>query len=652
MTSFVGRDNELADIAPLLGTHRLVTVTGPGGVGKTRLAVEIGARVWESFAGGVWLADLSAAEPSARVSGLVANALGVQPEGRDPLKAIVDHLGQQRVLLILDTCEHVADQVRSMAETLLRAVPNLVILATSRVALDVDYEAVRTLAPLPLVAAERLFMERFGRSGSEEPDATVRQICTKLDGLPLALELAAARSRSASPEAVLGMLEDPKNFMRLRHRRGIQRHESLDSVVDWSFRLLTPAEQVTFLRLGVFASSFSERGGASAATDDTYGSREVAEAIWSLADYSLLERVMDASETRYRMLETLRAYARQHLKVSEAIASSRRLATALLELVGPWIPSNAECVAERRLEIDNIRGVIPLLNDAEPELVQLLAVTVLGAADASADYVSYQREADAFVSDLADPTPTRALLLAWTAHLHHRVGDFSTDELLREAEDLVAAVGPEPDWSSGMVGTTRADWFEATGRPDEAIVMAREALERDLPNRGRRVWLDLLGILLIPDAPDSAVKVLEEGLALVPSDHRFRMAAFHSNIAEGLMRLGRYTEAAEHQLQALRVGTQLGIPMLVALSLIVAARLSALSTRWPTAVRLYAAADGIIAQSGTTLHPDDVELCNQMLNDARCQFPDTYDTLWNDGYRMDIAEAAEEGIATLIRESS
>jgi class 3 adenylate cyclase len=221
LTTFVGRDGDLADVIRLIDESPLVTILGSGGVGKTRLAAEVGTRVASSFDGGVWLTDLSSTEPGGSVGSVVASAIGVQPGGRDPVVALAESLGMARALLILDTCEHVRDSVREIANSLLGASPNLRILATSRAPLGLDYERVWQLKPLPVDEdggeAERLFIDRIGRDPTPAEKEAVAELVQRLEGIPLAIELAAARARIASPEAVLSMFDDPSRLLRVRH---------------------------------------------------------------------------------------------------------------------------------------------------------------------------------------------------------------------------------------------------------------------------------------------------------------------------------------------------------------------------------------------------------------------------------------------------
>jgi tetratricopeptide (TPR) repeat protein len=297
--------------------------------------------------------------------------------------------------------------------------------------------------------------------------------------------------------------------------------------------------------------------------------------------------------------------------------------------------------------VDNLRGLTPLLADDEPETAQLLALTILRSMDDEGDFVSAVRTADRYVDDFTDPSPVRALLVAEQAHLHHRVGLTDTEAMLDEAERLNDSHGPEPEWARGWIGSIRADWLDATGQTEAAIAMAGEALEASVTDRERMLWLQQLGFLLTVDDPKAAVRYLEEGLAATPHDRHLMVAAFHSNIAECLMRLNQPAEAAAHQLKALQGGAQLGITMLVGLSLIVAARVAALDAKWGQAARLHGAADRIVEDVGVALQPDDIALSEEMLAEVERQLGDAFRPAWQAGYELDVAEATEEGMRAL-----
>jgi predicted ATPase len=277
LTSFVGRERELAELAHLLAAHRLVTATGPGGTGKTRLALQAAAEALPDAPDGVWLVELAALADPALVPQAVAVAVGVREEpGRALVATLSDALRPKRLLLVLDNCEHLLEACARLADVLLRACPHLTILATSREALGLAGEAPYRVPSLSLPDASpgppagalsrseavRLFAERAavvrpGFAVTEDNASAVAAVCARLDGIPLALELAAARVRVLPVEQLLGRLEDRFRLLTGGSRTALERHQTLRAAVDWSYGLLTEPERRLFDRLAVFAGGFS-----------------------------------------------------------------------------------------------------------------------------------------------------------------------------------------------------------------------------------------------------------------------------------------------------------------------------------------------------------------------------------------------------------
>ncbi|MFI5593088.1 ATP-binding protein [Amycolatopsis sp. NPDC051758] len=311
-TSFVGRDEELEAVRTALDASRLVTLTGPGGVGKTRLAVTAAAAVAPRFPAGVVYVDLVPVPPG-QVVAAAAHALGVTERPPRPLlDSVADRVRGRAVLLVLDNCEHVLDDVGELAEALLRAGGRVRILTTSRERLGIMGEAAHAVPPLPLgSAAEALFLDRaraVDRTFAAAP-AQVTEACARLDGLPLAIELAAARAAAIGVDGLLTALDD-----RLRAvaggRGGAARHHSLSDVLGWSYDLLEPAERALFRRLAVFAAGFDLD--AAAAVSPGERPSTVAHLLGRLVEKSLVVR-RGTDSSQYRLLETVRAFALEHL---------------------------------------------------------------------------------------------------------------------------------------------------------------------------------------------------------------------------------------------------------------------------------------------------------------------------------------------------
>jgi predicted ATPase/DNA-binding SARP family transcriptional activator len=348
LTSFLGRDLELAALDGLLQRARLVTLTGPGGAGKTRLALEFAAEHLERFPDGVWLADLAGLTDPGLVPSLVMGALGVRQTGDIPvMEALRYRLRSAQLLLVLDNCEHLLGACADLAGELLRNSPGLRVLATSRERLGVAGEAAYPVRPLvvpPEPAGEdtvagapavRLFLDRGSAAragdGVAAPVAVVARICRELDGLPLAIELAAARTSVLSVEEIEAHLADKFRFLAYRRPVASPRHQALKAAIGWSYELLPEQERAVFRAVSVFAGGFGLGPAAAVCCD---GDEAAAlDMIDSLAAKSLLVAEPAPGQTRYRLLETIRQYAFGQLaEAGEAAQARLRHAEAFLSL--------------------------------------------------------------------------------------------------------------------------------------------------------------------------------------------------------------------------------------------------------------------------------------------------------------------------------
>jgi len=387
LTSFIGREREIADLKRQLGSSRLVTMTGAGGCGKTRLSLQVAQDVAARFPHGVWFVDLAPLTDPDRVSQVLATALGLREQPGRPLRGtVVEFLSGKSLLLVFDNCEHLLESCASLVEELLRNGSGLRILATSREALHVPGETIwrtpslSTPSETELRAADgdrlvryesvRLFLDRAkavrSRAALDRQNVgVVAQICRMLDGIPLAIELAAARTGALAPDQILTRLEDRFRLLTSKPRGTTRRQDTLRATVDWSYELLSGVEREFFARLGVFAGSFTLEETEAICPGDAVHVSDILDLLTQLVDRSLVmfeERGRGGS--RYHFLETLRAYSRERLEESplrEALRTRHRdYFLSLVESAEPELQGKDQARWLDRLSVDyeNARAAI------------------------------------------------------------------------------------------------------------------------------------------------------------------------------------------------------------------------------------------------------------------------------------------------------
>ncbi len=392
LTSFIGRTRELAEVKSHLGKTSLLTLTGSGGAGKTRLALQAAADLIESFADGVWLAELTPLTDPALVTQTVATAVGVREEHRPLIQTLTDSLVPKSTLLVIDNCEHVLAGCAALVQTLLQVCPRLRVLATSQEALGVGGEITYRVPSLSMPDPDRLppldhltqfesiglFVERAGASRpgfalTAANASAVAQICARLDGIPLAIELAAARVRVLSVEEIAGRLDDRFKLLTAGSRTAPPRHQTLRAALDWSHDLLAGKEQVLLRRLSVFAGGWTLPAAEAVCADERCEASEVLDVLTRLVDRSLvIVGDREQRETWYRMLDTVRLYAREKLAAAgeeEAVRRRHRdwylqfVEQAEPQLQGPALES---WLGRLEAEHDNIRAALEWCKAAEP----------------------------------------------------------------------------------------------------------------------------------------------------------------------------------------------------------------------------------------------------------------------------------------------
>ncbi|MBV8374260.1 MAG: LuxR family transcriptional regulator, partial [Candidatus Eremiobacteraeota bacterium] len=344
-TAFIGRERDVADVKELLDRHRLVTLIGSGGVGKTRLALQVGTELLDQYPDGVWFVDFSPISDPELVSSVTAQALGMsQQEGRRVDEAIPPWLKRKKLLLIFDNCEHVLETVASLADAIVKTAHDVRIVATSRQALNIageepmripSLDVPHTIADLSAAkvmefAAVALFVSRATTADrsftlSDDTAPIVADICRRLDGIPLAIELAAARVKVLSVPHLAERLNERFKILTGGSRSALPRQKTLHALLDWSYDLLTPQEQLLFARLGIFASGFGLDAATNVCGGDGLDEIEILDLLGSLTDKSLVVADTSGEHERYRLLESTAAYALEKLGASgEREALARR----------------------------------------------------------------------------------------------------------------------------------------------------------------------------------------------------------------------------------------------------------------------------------------------------------------------------------------
>ena len=400
-TSFIGRERETAEVQELLARSRLLTLTGPGGCGKTRLALAVAARCLDTVRDGVWFVDLAALTDPRLVPDAVAAVLDIQlPPHHRTQTALVAQLAARELLLVLDNCEHLVESCAALVADVLARCPRVAVLATSREPLQTYGERtwrvpslglpdVRRLPPpaeLARIASVQLFVERAAEVVPRfqldlDNAAAVAQICFRLDGMPLALELAAARVRMLAPRQIAERLDDALTLLARGSRHTVTRQQTLLATLQWSHQLLDPEERLLFRRLAVFAGGFSLAAVEEVCARDI-DPGAVLDLLGRLVDKSLVLVERHGDEARYRLLEAIRQYARERLREAGELAETesrhRGFFLALAESHDPELTTSISDETSLQLEVDhdNLRAALRSALEADPETALRLAVAL------------------------------------------------------------------------------------------------------------------------------------------------------------------------------------------------------------------------------------------------------------------------------------
>jgi predicted ATPase len=537
LSSFVGRHAELEQVSETVRSRRLVTLVGSGGVGKTRLAVEVAAFLRDEYRDGAWLIELaSVTEPEGVASavagalGAAASALGTPHAGGSTVEIILHHLAGRSIIVVLDNCEHVIDPAAALADTLVGAVPGLRLLATSREPLGVPGEVLVPVVGLAVPAAVELFVDRAlavqpGFSTDGPAGEIIEDICRRLDGLPLAVELAAARLRAFPLATLAERLNDRFRLLTGGARTNLPRQQTLRAVVDWSYDLLFEDERRLFARLSVFAGGCELAAAEAVCADDQVPREEILDILSRLVDKSLVTLDIDSTPARYSQLQTLWQYARDRLvdtgETDQFRERHARWHLALAEQGRPGLRGHLGIEWRTRLEaeLDNFRSALDWFigrGDDRSALALVGAVAYLWFLRADF-HEGYRWSKDALaVDDTSGSTGLRGYAAGYQAYFGFfvdgplaalassrqavaelrgadapawlggglllqseiltRLGEFeASQEALAEARPLLVRAG-DP-WDVGTVDMFSARNLAALGRAEEAELMARASVE-------------------------------------------------------------------------------------------------------------------------------------------------------------------------------
>ena len=556
LTTFIGREREIAEVTHLLSGTHLLTLTGPGGCGKSRLALRVASGLLQDYADGVWLAQLAPVSDPAFVPQTIAAALRVlEQPGRPVIETLVDALRFESLLLVMDNCEHLLSACAGLADALLQACSGLRVLATSQEPLGVPGETiwrvpslsvpdegrVPTVNQLVSCEAVRLFVERAAsaRPGFTPTDSTapvVAQICRQVDGIPLAIELAAARVKALAVEQIAARLDDRFRLLTGGSRTALPRHQTLRETMDWSYELLSQTERIMLHRLSVFAGGCSLEAAETVCSGSGILRHEVLELLTRLTDKSLVVVDTQSEEARYRLLETVRQYGRDRLEETEETADVRRrhfewhlglAERAESELRGP---TQGDWLKRLEAEHDNLRASLKW------------AKTETGKAEARLRLAG-------------------ALYRFWLLHGDWSEGRGWLEGALSAIDDAPTTVLPKALRGAAQLAWRQGDDGRATAFAEKGLAASCELGDRD-----EIAWHHLtLGTTLLQNDTDRAEELLRHALALsreLGDNWRVSVALAYLGVVARYRR--DHQQAAAHYKNGLAVSRAVGDKWLIA----------------------------------------------------------------------------------------
>jgi predicted ATPase/DNA-binding winged helix-turn-helix (wHTH) protein len=720
LTSFVGREQEIAQLEELVTTNRLVTLTGAGGCGKTRLATQVASQLIDAFSDGVWLVELAALSDPRLVPQAVAKALEVKEQpARLVLETLGDYLASKKLLLVLDNVEHLLEGCAQFVDLILRRSPDVAMLVTSRERLGMTGELIYrvpsltvpgpgdNVAPDALLAYEgvRLFVDRVRLlrpdfSVTSENAASLASICCHLDGIPLAIELAAPRLRSMSVEELNQGLDQRFALLTGGSRTALPRHRTLRSTIDWSYDLLREPEKLFLQRLSVFAGGWTLAAAEEVCAGEGIEQRDALDLLTSLADKSLVVPEQEDAQTRYRLLETVRQYARDRLEDSggnvAARVRHRNYYLALAEEADPKLRGAEQTVWLRRLEQEheNLRAGLEWSLVEAGSKGGLRLCGALGRFWWTRGHCTEGRQwCTRFLckAGAEERTRERANVLNAAGVLCYFQGDYPAARAFHEESLAIRrGLGDRPGVAVSLGNLANVALHQGDYPAARALLEESLAIHRELGDRfGIAVSLSNLGNVGVNQGDYPAARALyEESLAICRElGHRFGIAASLSNLGNVAINQGDYSAARALLEESLPIGRELGDRSAIALALSnlghVARNLGdypaaralyveslaifrEIGQRWGIpysleglaamvaslrdslrAARTWGAAERLRAEIGSPLQPNERPLYDRYVAAARIASGDdaAFDSAWEEGRGLTLDQAIDLALA-------
>jgi predicted ATPase len=724
LTSFIGRERELASAKERLTGTRLLTLVGPGGTGKTRLSLQIGGEMLPEFKEGIWLVELAPLADPSLIMQTIATVFGLRESpGRPLIDLVIDYLRAKQLLLIIDNCEHLIDACARLTEQLLRNCSELKIIASSREALGINGETVYRVPSLSLprqneatkdavtkCEAVQLFIDRAAAANpkfqlTDGNASSVAQICLRLDGIPLALELAAARARVLSMEQIAERLDDRFRLLTGGSRTALPRQQTLRALIDWSYDLLTDSEKALFRRLAVFVGGWTLEAAEAVCAGDEIESYEVLDLLTEIVDKSLVQVDESGDTIRYQRLETIRQYAREKLlETDEATRVRDRhldyyIAFANLLEKDYINPYQYDIIDKMRLEYDNIRSALSWAVDNDIEkAARLLSPSATSWSLVMMGHISEVRDWCSIVitrlNSLLEETsgPTNDLLKLKARILNrssqalmnlgnHQASRAAAEEsiqLARESNDIFTLVD-----ALGSLGHCAL----YAGDPEAAIEAANEGIEigERLDNERGLIWTldamthiyhlkgdadeaykyftridEILKKAGIPTDPvykggflieqafkrgdmDQAEENMESILEIIIERRdNYMLATIQSMFAHALRGNGDLDKALFYYRKTIRMWQERGHRAAVAHQLECFGFIAMAQERTARALKLFGAADALREVSNSVRTPDEQEEFKMAESSLRSGMAEgEFNKLWQEGRSMTMEQAIE-----------